>query len=249
MPQCQYPVFCYFCVSEKLHRKYSRNWTEQKPNLLFLPKLHKDRRWDRGGPQAGHTLGWRGPGPGRATRGWDRLVHLLTPPFRLYIPLDGKKPKGPINFPRNILQAIAIVDARSGGSRSSSRHPAGGLLHHHGRLWIDVWVVYLGLGSIAVARWSSPPPCASCLDHVSCPTWSRSSLCNSTCCVCWDPMSIGTMSSWCAELLSLCCLWSYMLSIASRYLGRVDASDSKREYLCLIVGFMPLVIRGSDINL
>jgi hypothetical protein len=26
MPQCQFPVFCYFCVSEKLHRKYSRNW-------------------------------------------------------------------------------------------------------------------------------------------------------------------------------------------------------------------------------
>jgi hypothetical protein len=27
-----------------------------------------------------------------------------------------------------------------------------------------------------------------------------------------------------------------MLSVASRYLGRVDASDSKREYLCSIVG-------------
>jgi hypothetical protein len=35
-----------------------------------------------------------------------------------------------------------------------------------------------------------------------------------------------------------------MLSVASRYLGLVDASDSKREYLCLIVGFMPLVIWG-----
>jgi hypothetical protein len=27
-----------------------------------------------------------------------------------------------------------------------------------------------------------------------------------------------------------------MLSVASRYLGRVDASDYKREYLCSIVG-------------
>jgi hypothetical protein len=44
MPQCQFPVFCCFCVSEKLHRKYSRNWTKQKPNLLFLPKLREDRR-------------------------------------------------------------------------------------------------------------------------------------------------------------------------------------------------------------
>jgi hypothetical protein len=40
-----------------------------------------------------------------------------------------------------------------------------------------------------------------------------------------------------------------MLSVASRYLSRVDASDSKREYLCSIVGFMPLVIWGSDRNL
>jgi hypothetical protein len=36
-----------------------------------------------------------------------------------------EKPKGRISFPRNILQAIAVAVARSGGSRSSSRHPAG----------------------------------------------------------------------------------------------------------------------------
>jgi hypothetical protein len=36
-----------------------------------------------------------------------------------------EKPKGWIAFPQNILQATAIVEARSGGSRSSSRHPAG----------------------------------------------------------------------------------------------------------------------------
>jgi hypothetical protein len=37
MPQCQFPVFCCFCVSEKLHRKYSWNWMKQKPKLLFFP--------------------------------------------------------------------------------------------------------------------------------------------------------------------------------------------------------------------
>jgi hypothetical protein len=36
-----------------------------------------------------------------------------------------EKPKCPINFPQNILQATAIIDTRLGGSRSSSRHPAG----------------------------------------------------------------------------------------------------------------------------
>jgi hypothetical protein len=36
-----------------------------------------------------------------------------------------EKPKGRIAFPRNILQAAAVIESRSGGSRSSSRHPAG----------------------------------------------------------------------------------------------------------------------------
>jgi hypothetical protein len=57
MPQCQFPVFCCFCVSEKLHRKYSRNWTKQKPNLLFLPKLREDQRWDGGGQEPGSPQG------------------------------------------------------------------------------------------------------------------------------------------------------------------------------------------------
>jgi hypothetical protein len=56
-----------------------------------------------------------------------------------------EKPKGQIAFPRNILQVAAIIESRSGGSRSSSQHPAGGLLHHHGHLRSDVWVVYIGL--------------------------------------------------------------------------------------------------------
>jgi hypothetical protein len=33
--------------------------------------------------------------------------------------------KDPINFPWNILQAVAVVESRSGGSRSCSWHPAG----------------------------------------------------------------------------------------------------------------------------
>jgi hypothetical protein len=38
--------------------------------------------------------------------------------------------KAPINFPQNILQDVAVIDARSGGSRSSSRHPAEEGNHH-----------------------------------------------------------------------------------------------------------------------
>jgi hypothetical protein len=122
--------------------------------------------------------------------------------------------KGPINFPRNILQAAAIIDARSGGSRSSSQHPAGEGNHRwrtsSSPCLPPEWCVSsLPWTTVAVARWLSSPPCASCLDPVSCLSWSRSSLCNSTCCVCWDPMNINTMSSWFAELLSLCYLYVF----------------------------------------
>jgi hypothetical protein len=151
MPQCQFPVFCCFCVSKKLHMKYSRNWTKQKPNLLFFPRGHEVRRWDRGGPEARLTLGWRGLPLPRATRGWDHLVHLLTLPFRLYIPLDGKNLedgslfletycKSPLSSTRDREDLGALP-----GTLPKRGIPAGGLLHHHGRLQSDVWVVYLGL--------------------------------------------------------------------------------------------------------
>jgi hypothetical protein len=129
MPQCQFHVFCCFCVLEKLHRKYSRNWTKQKPKSLIT--WHKDgvQRRAGGGPKAGHTIWWRGPPLSRATRGCDRLVHPLTSPFRLYISLT-RKPWGSNSFLENILQAAGVVDVRSGGSRSSSRHPAREGNHH-----------------------------------------------------------------------------------------------------------------------
>jgi hypothetical protein len=106
---------------------------------------------DGGGPGPSHTLGWRDPGPGRATRGWALLVHLLTPPFHLYIPLDGKnlktrsifhetycKPPPSSTWDREGLEALL-------GTLPERGIPAGGLLYHHGHLRSDVWVVYLGL--------------------------------------------------------------------------------------------------------
>jgi hypothetical protein len=79
---------------------------------------------DGGGPEPGHTLGWRGPGPDRATRGEPPGPPLDAALPPIYSPRR-EKPKPSINFPRNLLHATAIIDARSGGSRSSSRHPAG----------------------------------------------------------------------------------------------------------------------------
>jgi hypothetical protein len=62
---------------------------------------------------------------------WPRLqvVWLPGPPSDATLPPiyspRRENLKGPINFSRNILQAAAVVDVRSEGSRRSSRHPAG----------------------------------------------------------------------------------------------------------------------------
>jgi hypothetical protein len=120
MPQCQFPVFCWFCVLGKLHRKYSRDWTKQKPNLLFLPKLCEDRRWDGGGP--GASLTTRGAAQPLAVPACRETIWSTSwrCPFAYKFPRR-EKPKGQISFSRNILQVIV----RLGGSRSSSRHPTG----------------------------------------------------------------------------------------------------------------------------
>jgi hypothetical protein len=55
------------------------------------------------------------------------------PPNIALLPINSlrrENPKGPITFPRNILQAAAVIISRSGGSRSSSRHLAEEGNHH-----------------------------------------------------------------------------------------------------------------------
>jgi hypothetical protein len=90
MPQCQFPIFWCFCVSEKLHRKYSRNWTKQKPKFLFFPTWDVVQSRDGGGPEGGRTMPWRGPSSGHVGLWCGPLVHPLTSPFRLYILIDEK---------------------------------------------------------------------------------------------------------------------------------------------------------------
>jgi hypothetical protein len=89
--------FCCFCVSEKLHRKYSQNWTKQKPKFLFFPKRHGVQNRDGGEPGGSRTMPWRGSPPGHAGLWCGPLAHTLTPPFHLYIRSTGK-PKGTDQF-------------------------------------------------------------------------------------------------------------------------------------------------------
>jgi hypothetical protein len=64
MPQCQFPVFFCFCVSEMLHRKYSRNWTKPKRDVQIFTGASRTpkERW-RGATGGPHHQGAR-PGAG-----------------------------------------------------------------------------------------------------------------------------------------------------------------------------------------
>jgi hypothetical protein len=99
MPQCQFLVFCYFCVSEKLHRKYSQNWTKQKPNLpIFNEASRRPKRRRRGARGQPHHQGAQ-------TSPWPRCPMVRAPwstsdaaPSPIKTPRR-ENSKHPINFP------------------------------------------------------------------------------------------------------------------------------------------------------
>jgi hypothetical protein len=123
MPQCQFPVFAVF-VFQKSYRENILRIGQNKRQSSFFPKRDGVQSRDRGVLKGGHTMPWCGPPCGRAGLWCGPLAHTLRRPFRLYI-LLGEENLSPNQFPQNMLQAATVIDARSGGSRSSSRHPAG----------------------------------------------------------------------------------------------------------------------------
>jgi hypothetical protein len=144
MPQCQFPVFCCFYVLEKLHRKYSQNLMKQKPNLLFFQNTSRSPKQRRRGART-----WPHPRAARAMpwlrhQGVSPLVHFLTPPFRLYIPLDGKNLKTRSIFHKTYCKPPSSSTRDWEGPEAlpgtlpERGITTGGLLHHHGRLRNDV---------------------------------------------------------------------------------------------------------------
>jgi hypothetical protein len=123
MPQCEFPVFCCFCVSKKLHRKYSRNWTKQKPNIKKFTEAFREPKRRRN-----RARGWSHH-QGARPRAWPRRP-MVSPTWSTYNAAPSpiktpwrEKPKYPDHFSRNTSRSTVVVDLRSGGSRSSSRHP------------------------------------------------------------------------------------------------------------------------------
>jgi hypothetical protein len=143
VPQCQFPVFFCFCVSEVIHRKYSRNWTKQVPEVIFYPEASRHpKKCRRGATRAPHK-GVARPAP------WPRRAHVRVPgpspdiaPSPIKTPRR-EKPKGPISFPEYIaIRHHRRPEDREGPEALPGTLPergiaTGGLLHRHACLRSD----------------------------------------------------------------------------------------------------------------
>jgi hypothetical protein len=91
MPQCQFPVFCYFWVLEKLHRKKFLELDETSfRSLIFpgsFPKTEREPEWSHEGPthQAGAAQALAAP-----PRCEGALAAPRRRPFAYKKPWDGK---------------------------------------------------------------------------------------------------------------------------------------------------------------
>jgi hypothetical protein len=103
---------------------------ETKAKVPIFPDTRRSPKQRRGGArgQPHHRVARASPWPRH------QVVGPPSPPPDAALPpiysSRRENPKDPINFLENILQGAAVVDARSGGSRSSSRHPAKEGNHH-----------------------------------------------------------------------------------------------------------------------
>jgi hypothetical protein len=143
MPKCQFPVFYYFCVSEILHRKYSRNWMKQKPDVQIFhgasrrPKRRRSRA--RGRPHHRAAQPRAVPRPLVVWATWstsDAAPSPIRTPRR-------EKPKYPITFPEHIaIHHRRRHEDREGPEALPSTLPergiaTGGLLHRYACLRRD----------------------------------------------------------------------------------------------------------------
>jgi hypothetical protein len=143
MPQCQFPVFYSFCVSEKLHRKYSRNWTKPKPDVQIFHGASRTpkRRWSRtrGWP---HHQGARPTPDPRRSMVWAPWSTSDVGSSPIKTPRR-EKPKYPITFPEHIaIRRHRRPEDREGPEALPGTLPergiaTGGLLHRHACLRRD----------------------------------------------------------------------------------------------------------------
>jgi hypothetical protein len=143
MPQCQFPIFCYFCISEKLHRKIFSELDETKASRPDISRSFqnteeepKESHWWATPPGAWPRASPRPPmvSPTRATS--DAAPSPIKTPQR-------EKPKHLITFPEHIvIHRRRRPKDREGlealpGTLPERGIATGGLLHHYACLRRD----------------------------------------------------------------------------------------------------------------
>jgi hypothetical protein len=143
MPQCQFPIFCYFFVSEKLHKKYSWNWTKQKPNIQkFTEASREPKRRQSGATRGPHNrAAWPRARP-RLLCVWPSRSTSDDVPSPIKTPRR-EKPKYPDHFSKiHRDPPPSSTQDREGPEALSGTLPErgiaiGGLLHRHACLRRD----------------------------------------------------------------------------------------------------------------
>jgi hypothetical protein len=124
------PCFLLFLCFRKATQEIFSELDETKAEVSIFPDARRSPNQRRRGAigQPHHRVARPTPGP-RHQVVWPPgpPPDAALPP--IYFPRR-ENPKELIKFSENILQAAAVVDGRSGGSRSSSWHPAGEGNHH-----------------------------------------------------------------------------------------------------------------------
>jgi hypothetical protein len=129
------PCFLLFLCFRKATQEIFSELDETKAKPSIVPEASRSPKMRRRGARSqAHPRAAR-PSPWPCHQGVRPPGPPSDAPLSPIYSSRREKPKGRIAFPRNIMQATSVAIARSGGSRSSSRYPVGGLLHHHGRLW------------------------------------------------------------------------------------------------------------------
>jgi hypothetical protein len=138
------PYFLLFLCFRKATQEIFSELDETKAEVPIFPDMRRSPKQRRRGPGASHTIGWRSPSPGHATRWWGHLAHLLTPPFCIYFLLDEKNPRGRSLFPKTYRKPppSSTRDWEGPEALPGSLTEWGitteGLLHHHACLRSDV---------------------------------------------------------------------------------------------------------------
>jgi hypothetical protein len=114
----------FLCFRKVIQEIFSElDETKAEPPIFTEALRRPKMRWRGARGQAHHRVAWPSPWPRH------HMVRLGGPPPDAALsPIKSprwEQPKGRITFPQNIMQAAAIVEARLGGSKSSSWHPAG----------------------------------------------------------------------------------------------------------------------------